>query len=70
MRFLRVFMTPPDDSSQSGTGILTYGHETKGMAATDVIYDDSDFEQVANIDPAAFHRNVDSAIFDADRAGA
>ena len=40
------------------------------MAATDVIYDDSDFEQVANIDPAAFHRNVDSAIFDADRAGA
>ncbi|KIP10506.1 hypothetical protein PHLGIDRAFT_33875 [Phlebiopsis gigantea 11061_1 CR5-6] len=53
----------------SGTGILTYGHETKGMSATDAIYDDSDFEQVANIDPAAFHRNVDSAIFDADREG-
>ncbi|GJE96186.1 NAD(P)-binding protein [Phanerochaete sordida] len=53
----------------SGTGILTYGQETKGMAATDVIYDDSDFEQIANIKPEAVHRNVDNAIFEADADG-
>ncbi|GJE96185.1 NAD(P)-binding protein [Phanerochaete sordida] len=53
----------------SGTGVLTHGQETKGMAATDVIYDDSDFEQIANIKPEALHRNVDNAIFEADKDG-
>jgi hypothetical protein len=39
------------------------------MYATDVIYDDSNFEQVANIKPTAIHRNVDLAVFEADREG-
>ncbi|KIP05180.1 hypothetical protein PHLGIDRAFT_31023 [Phlebiopsis gigantea 11061_1 CR5-6] len=53
----------------SGTGILTEGQETKGERPTDVIYDDSDFDQVANIKPAALHRNVDLAVFQADKEG-
>ncbi|KIP10737.1 hypothetical protein PHLGIDRAFT_210748 [Phlebiopsis gigantea 11061_1 CR5-6] len=53
----------------SGTGILTYGNQTYGNATTDVIYDDSDFDQVANFDPAAFHRHVDNAVFEADKEG-
>lgn len=53
----------------SGTGVLTLGQETKGMAATDVVYDDSNFEQIANIKPEALHRNVDNAIFEADKEG-
>ncbi|EKM58500.1 uncharacterized protein PHACADRAFT_193621 [Phanerochaete carnosa HHB-10118-sp] len=53
----------------SGTGILTEGQETKGMAATDVVYDDSNFEQIANIKPTAMHRDVDNAIFEADKQG-
>lgn len=40
------------------------------MGITDVIYDDSNFEQVANIEPDAPHRNVDLAIFQADKEGA
>ena len=40
------------------------------MSATDVVYDDLNFEQIANIKPEALHRNVDNAIFDADKEGA
>ena len=54
---------------QGGTGVLTEGQETKGMSATDVIYDDADFEQVANIKPTAFHRVVDLEVFKADSEG-
>ena len=39
------------------------------MSATDVIYDDANFEQVANIKPTALHRNVDLAVFEADKEG-
>ena len=39
------------------------------MAATDTIYDDSNFEQIASIRPTAAHRNVDNAIFEADEEG-
>jgi len=53
----------------SGTGVLTEGQGTKGMAATDLIYDDSNFEQIANIKPTAPHRNVDNAVFEADKEG-
>ena len=42
---------------------------TKGMSATDVIYDDSDFEQIANIKPTALHREVDLAVFQGDKDG-
>ena len=48
---------------------MTEGQETKGEAPTDVIYDDSDFDQVANIKPTALHRNVDLAVFQADKEG-
>ena len=34
-----------------------------------MIYDDSDFEQVANIKPTAFHRNVDLLVMEADTEG-
>ncbi|GJE91615.1 NAD(P)-binding protein [Phanerochaete sordida] len=53
----------------SGTGILTKNQETRGMRTTDVIYDDSNFEQIASIEPDAPHRNVDLAIFQADKEG-
>lgn len=56
--------------TESITGILTEGQNTKGEAPTDVIFDDSNFEQVANIKPTAMHRNVDLAIFQADKEGA
>lgn len=49
-------------------GVLT--SQTYGMAVTDMIYDDSNFEQVASIDPAAHHRNVDNVVFEADKEGA
>ena len=54
---------------QSGMGVLTHGQQTYGMAQSDVIHDDSDFEQVANIDLAAMHRSVDNVIFEADAEG-
>ncbi|GJE88579.1 nucleoside-diphosphate-sugar epimerase-like protein [Phanerochaete sordida] len=53
----------------SGTGVLTEGAMTSGMYPTDVIYDDSDFEQLAKIKPTARHRNVDLAVIDADEQG-
>jgi hypothetical protein len=51
------------------TGMLTEGQDTGGMSTTDVVYDDSDFEQVANIKDTAWHRDVDNEIFAADKAG-
>lgn len=45
------------------------GQDTKGESPTSVIFDDSDFEQIANIKPTAPHRNVDLAIFQADKDG-
>ena len=39
------------------------------MYATDVIFDDSNFEQMANIKPTAFHREVDLAVCEADEKG-
>lgn len=39
------------------------------MAVTDLVFDDSDFEQLATIKPTAFHRNVDLLVFDADKQG-
>ena len=39
------------------------------MAATDMIYDDSDFAQIASIRPTAAHRHVDNTIFEADEEG-
>ena len=50
-------------------GVLTEGGKTKGMAATDLIYDDSDFEQIANIPATALHREVDLAVFQGDKEG-
>ena len=49
--------------------IITVGHETKGMAATDTIYDDSNVEQMANLPAEALHRNVDLAVIKADTEG-
>lgn len=45
------------------------GHMTGGMEASKEIYDDSDFDQVANISPTALHRDVDLAVFQADKEG-
>ncbi|KAJ3521950.1 hypothetical protein NM688_g8946 [Phlebia brevispora] len=53
----------------SGTGVLTAGYETKGLAASDTIFDDSNVEQIENIPPNALHRNVDLAIVQADKEG-
>lgn len=53
----------------SGTGVFTEGQDTKGMAASDLIYDDLDFEQIAGISPTAIHRNVDNLTFAADAEG-
>ncbi|GJE97531.1 NAD(P)-binding protein [Phanerochaete sordida] len=53
----------------SGTGQLIDGQETKGMAATDLIYDDTNFDQMASIKPTAFHRDVDLLTFAADAEG-
>ncbi|PSS36755.1 hypothetical protein PHLCEN_2v1386 [Hermanssonia centrifuga] len=53
----------------SGTGELTIGQETKGMYATDTIYDDSNVEQIESLPPDAFHRNVDLAVVQADKEG-
>ena len=39
------------------------------MAVTDMVYDDCNLEQIANIEPNAPHRNVDLAIFQADKEG-
>lgn len=40
------------------------------MAVTDVIYDDSNVEQMGSIPPDAFHRAIDLAIVQADKEGA
>ncbi|KAF7790005.1 hypothetical protein EIP86_000953 [Pleurotus ostreatoroseus] len=53
----------------SGTAIITVGHETKGMAATETIYDDSNLEQMTNLPAEALHRNVDLAVIKADTEG-
>ena len=39
------------------------------MAITDLVFDDSNFEQLATIKPTAFHRNVDLLVMDADTEG-
>ena len=39
------------------------------MAVTDVIYDDSNVEQMGSIPPDAFHRAIDLAIVQADKEG-
>lgn len=49
--------------------IITVGHETKGMSATDTIYDDSNVEQMVNLPAEALHRNVDLAVIKADTEG-
>ena len=49
--------------------IITVGHETKGMAATETIYDDSNLEQMSNLPAEALHRNVDLAVIKADTEG-
>ena len=52
---------------QSGTGVLC--EDTQGNAVSETIYDDTDYQQVANISPDALHRNVDLVVFDADKQG-
>ena len=51
------------------TGVVTVGHETKGMASTDTVDDDSNVEQLDGIPPTAIHRSVNLALVDADRQG-
>ncbi|GJE97532.1 NAD(P)-binding protein [Phanerochaete sordida] len=53
----------------SGTGQLINAQETAGTDATEPVYDDTDFEQMASIKPTAFHRNVDLLTFAADAEG-
>lgn len=53
----------------SPLGIITYGFETRGMSATDTIYDDSNAEQMEKISPNAVHRDVDLYVVEADKEG-
>ncbi|KAK7465494.1 hypothetical protein VKT23_005469 [Stygiomarasmius scandens] len=51
----------------SGTGLLA--DDAKGRVLTDIVYDDTDIEQMASIPPDAPHRALDLAIVDADEEG-
>ncbi|CAL1716972.1 unnamed protein product [Somion occarium] len=51
----------------SGTAVLS--DNAKGLHPSDTVYDDMNPDQIAGIPPSAPHRNVDNAIFDADKQG-
>ena len=50
-------------------GVLAKGFETKGLAVTDTIFDDSNIEQMESLPPDAWHRNVDLTLLQADKEG-
>lgn len=50
-------------------GEFTLGHDTKGMAVTDTIYDDADIEQMKNISEEAPHRKITLNYIKADTEG-
>ncbi|KAF7318825.1 hypothetical protein HMN09_00217800 [Mycena chlorophos] len=52
----------------SGTGVIAEV-ASKGLVASDLVYDDSDAAQMATIPETNIHRNVDLAITDADAEG-
>ena len=54
-------------NSQSGTGVIT--DDARGMYPGDVIYNDTDVEQIKSIPDTAFHRNVDLLVVHADLEG-
>ncbi|KAI0789836.1 hypothetical protein C8Q75DRAFT_762663 [Abortiporus biennis] len=51
----------------SGTAYLN--DDARGLHTTEVIYDDTNVEQIQSLPPTAFHRNVDLAIEEADAEG-
>ncbi|KAF7316453.1 hypothetical protein MIND_00164300 [Mycena indigotica] len=51
----------------SGTGVIA--EDSKGLSASELIYDDADAAQMASIPDTAIHRNVDLAITNADAEG-
>ncbi|KAJ7064773.1 NAD(P)-binding protein [Mycena amicta] len=58
---------PPVFINTSGTGVIA--EDSKGLHASDVVYDDSDAAQIASLPETQIHRNVDLAITDADAQG-
>lgn len=48
---------------------LILGHDTKGMAVTDTVYDDADIEQLKSISEKAPHRNVTLTFINVDIEG-
>lgn len=66
---LRGARTTDTPLTQVHLAIVIVGHETKGMKATDTIYDDSNQEQMDELPAEALHRNVDLAIINADTEG-
>ncbi|KAF9531406.1 hypothetical protein CPB83DRAFT_917504 [Crepidotus variabilis] len=58
---------PPTFIHTSGTGVLTDG--AAGEHSGDVIYDDSNVNQIESIPDIAIHRNVDLLLVNADKEG-
>ena len=54
-------------NSQSGTVVIT--DDARGMYPGDVIYNDTNVEQIKSIPDTAFHRNVDLLVVHADLEG-
>ncbi|GJE92242.1 NAD(P)-binding protein [Phanerochaete sordida] len=52
----------------SGSAIVIEGQD-KGNLVRERVWDDTDVEALAGISPAALHRNVDDAVFAADKEG-
>ncbi|KAJ7064724.1 NAD(P)-binding protein [Mycena amicta] len=58
---------PPIYINTSGTGVLA--EDSKGLRASEVVYDDSNAAQIASLPETQIHRNVDLAITNADAEG-
>ncbi len=57
----------PEATCQFAIGELT--DDAKGLYATDIIYDDTNVDQLESLPVTQLHRNVDLAIVKADKEG-